>query len=176
MAVVMFKKAFGPKDEHEKDFSNHWSVRIVRRFFTVKADPCNGRLFIRENGKLMVTMSFLALVCIEASDILFAFDSMPAVAAVTRDPVVMFTCTMMAVAGLRALYFFLEAAATKLIHLEKAVAILLAYITFKIGLHVFHLKIPNEISFSVIVFIISCGVIASFIWPKPLKHSTGYSN
>src|SRR4051794_9896766 len=117
MALGMCKKAFKSGGEAEKtDFEANQAVRLARWLFPVKAELAGGRFFVREGGKLYITIPFLVVACVEWSDIMFAWDSMPAVAAVTKDPVVMYTSTMMAVLGLRALTFLLAAAARELHH------------------------------------------------------------
>ena len=169
MAFGMCKKAFKPAggEAESSDFESNTAVRFAKWLFPVKADLAGGKFFVREGGKLFITVPFLIVACVEWSDIMFAWDSMPAVAAVTKDPVIMYTATMMAVLGLRALTFLLAAAARELHHLEKAVAILLVYIALKIAidaLELFH--VPGLISFGIVLTCLACGILASLVWPN----------
>ncbi len=172
MAFGMCKKAFrGGGAASDADFEGNQAVRLAKWLFPVKAELAGGNFFVREGGKLFITVPFLVVVCVQWSDIMFAWDSMPAVAAVTKDPVLMYTATMMAVLGLRALTFLLAAAARELHHLEKAVAILLVYITLKIVVDALELvHVPGLVSFGIVLTCLACGVLASVIWP--LKEQT----
>lgn len=154
------------QDQDDPDYSQHWSVKLVRRFFPVEPSVADGKFFVRQGKKWAVTIPFLCLVCIEFVDVAFAFDSMPAIAAVVHEPPLMITGCLMAIAGLRALYFALLAAKNHLVHLEKAVIALLVYITIKIigsAWHWFH--ISPEINLLVIGIFVAAGVAASYIWP-----------
>ena len=173
MAFGMCKKAFRSSDEPETiDFEANQAVRFAKWLFPVKAELAGGRFFVREGGKLFITVPFLIVACVEWSDIMFAWDSMPAVAAVTKDPVIMYTATMMAVLGLRALTFLLAAAARELHHLEKAVAILLVYIALKIAVDALELfKVPGILSFSIVLTCLGGGILASLAWPNKSEET-----
>ena len=90
-----------------------------------------GRLVLTDaSGRLawFATPLFLCLVVVEVSDVLFAFDSVPAVIAVSREPLIVYSAMLFAILGLRTLYFVLEALKRYLVHLEKAVVVLLFFI------------------------------------------------
>lgn len=93
---------------------------------------------VAENGgtALKATPLFLCLVVVELSDIMFAFDSVPAIIAITHDPFLVYTSNIFAILGLRSMYFLLAAAKRYLRHLEKAVVAILAYIGVKMLLDV----------------------------------------
>lgn len=170
MAYFMLKKAFESDDEPEKDYSNHLSVRLTQKVFPVHSEIESGKFFVKKelNGRHRwhATPLFLCLVCIEVVDIGFAFDSMPAIAAVVRDPIIMWTATLMAVAGLRALYFALLGASNVLCHLEKAVAGLLVYIALKVTADAFHLfHIGHMENLAIISAFLGTGIVASLLWP-----------
>lgn len=165
-----YKMAF--KEDKDVDYSKHWSVRWTRWLIPVREDLADGKFFAKkDDGKggtrWAVTVPFLCLVCVEVVDVLFAFDSMPAIAAVCKDPVIMCTATLMAAAGLRALYFVILAAQHALCHLEKAVIALLVFIAVKVicaewGL--FH--ISNMWNLAIVGSFLLAGVLASFLWPE----------
>ncbi len=137
-------------------------VRIVRRFYPVCPDVHSGRFFLPWNGRRAVTPLLLALVLVETSDIMFAFDSIPAVFAVTRDPFLVFTSNIFAILGLRSLYFVLSGVMGKFRHLKTSLVFVLAYVGIKM-LASHHYPIPNLVSLTVIAAILGVGVLASVV-------------
>ena len=134
--------------------------------------PENNHPHAMKKGQWVATPLFLCLAVIELSDVLFAFDSVPAVIAVSKEPLMVYSAMMFAILGLRTLYFVLEALKGYLIHLEKAVVALLFFIAFKLGLsasnHFFHhgFDISPNASLVVVLVVLMCGVIASFVFPE----------
>jgi len=114
-------------DDEEEDYTKHWSVNMVKGFTKVNPSIESKRFFLRG-----VTPLFLCLVCIEVCDVMFAFDSMPVIVAVVRDPYLMITSSLWAAAGLRSLYFLLVAAQNKFWALDKAIMILLIFVSVKL--------------------------------------------
>ena len=148
-------------DDEEVDYTNHWSVNLVKRFAKVNPSIESHRFF-----SLGVTPLFLCLVCIEVCDMVFAFDSMPVIIAVVRDPYLMITASLWAAAGLRSLYFLLVAAQNKFWALDKAVMILLVFVSLKLIGSAFHLHLPNAISLGIVVTILAIGVVWSLARPQ----------
>jgi tellurite resistance protein TerC len=118
-------------EEEIVDYTDHFSVRFARRFFPVYPKVENHDFFINVNGVRHCTPLFLCIVVIMVADVMFAFDSVPAIIAVTQEPFLIYTSNIFAVLGLRCLFFVLSAAKRYLIHLEKAVIVILAYIGIK---------------------------------------------
>lgn len=137
-------------------------VRAVRRFYPVTSEFHGNKFFVIENGKRTATPLLLALVLVEASDIAFAIDSIPAIFAITRDPFIVFTSNVFAILGLRSLYFFLAGLMEKFKYLKVSLVFLLAYIGVKMML-VHHYPIPNDVSLAVIGGILSVGILASLM-------------
>lgn len=181
-AVMMLK---GGDDEEEiSDYSNHLAYKLVYKIFPVYPKLIGHSFFVRRNkienrdlisaksGLYVATPLFLCLCVIEVSDVVFAFDSVPAIIAVSLDPFIIYSAMIFAILGLRTLYFVLEALKDYLVHLEKAVIFLLFFIAFKLGLnatnHIFHhgYEISATTSLYVILIILSTGIIASFIFPQ----------
>ena len=158
---TVFKMWKSGDDDEEVDYSKHWSVNFVRRFSTVNPSIDSGRFF--SNG---VTPLFLCLVCIEVCDVIFAFDSMPVIVAVVRDPYLMITSSLWAAAGLRSLYFILIAAQNKFWALEKAVLFLLIFVSGKLIGNAFGFHLPNAISLVIVATILGAGVIWSLVFPR----------
>ncbi|MCR5084152.1 MAG: TerC/Alx family metal homeostasis membrane protein [Succinivibrionaceae bacterium] len=123
-------------------------------------------------GARLITPLFLCAVTIETTDVLFAFDSVPAVIAVSREPLVIYSAMMFAVLGLRSMYFVLDALRRYLIHLEKAVIALLFFIAIKLLGEAAHgiigqgFSIPTHVSLWVIALLLGAGVAASAIFPR----------
>lgn len=157
--------------EEVVDYSNHWSVRHTRRFIPIHPQLHGHDFFIRvqENGRKVwkATPLFLCLIVVEFSDIMFAFDSVPAIIAITHDPFLVYTSNIFAILGLRSMYFLLAAAKRYLRHLEKSVVIILAYIGIKMLLDVAGIiHISPMISLSVVVVLLTLGILASFLPQK----------
>lgn len=152
----------GGDDAEEVDYTTHWSVRMVRSVAKTNPSIASGRFF--SDG---VTPLFLCLFCIEVCDVVFAFDSMPVIIAVVRDPYLMITSSLWAAAGLRSLYFLLVAAQGLFWALDKAVMILLVFVAFKLIGSAFHIHLPNGISLSIVAFILIGGVLYSIYVKNP---------
>ena len=123
-------------------------------------------------GAWVATPLLLCLAVIEISDVMFAFDSVPAVIAVSREPLIVYSAMMFAILGLRTMYFVLEALKGYLVHLEKAVIVLLFFIAAKLALsatnHYLHhgLDISPLASLIVVIVVLLAGVVASLLYPE----------
>jgi tellurite resistance protein TerC len=135
-------------------------LRMLRRYVPVTADFHGQALFTRLAGRRFATPLFVALVLVESTDVVFAVDSVPAILAVSRDPFVVFSSNAMAILGLRALYFLLAGAQDRLVHLNKGLAVILAYVGIKmIVSEWFH--VPTLLSLGVIALVLAVTVWAS---------------
>jgi len=150
-----------------KDYSNHRAVRLTRKIFPIYPKIDSHNFFVRHKGVLSATPLFLALVCVEISDVAFAFDSVPAVIAVTRDPMLVYTSNIFAILGLRSLYFVLVAAKNQLVHLEKAVVGILVFIGVKMIAGTFGLMhLSPNVSLLIVIGGLTMGIVASLVFPK----------
>jgi membrane protein len=112
-------------------------------------------------------------MAIETSDVAFAFDSVPAVIAVTQEPLLVYAAMIFAILGLRSLYFILAVLTEYLVHLEKAVIALLFFIGIKMGIQSWNhsvfdtgIYISANVSLYIVLGVLFIGVIASFIFPE----------
>jgi len=113
------------------------------------------------DGRVLVTPLALCIIAVELSDILFAVDSVPAVFAVTNDPLIVYTSNILAILGLRSIYQVLAIAVSDLVYLEKAVAVILGFVGFKLGAGVAGVEIASTTSLAFIVGVLFVGVVAS---------------
>jgi len=124
--------------------------------------------FVREDGRRMITVLFLALLAIELTDVVFALDSIPAVLSITRNPFLAYTSNIMAVMGLRSLYFLLAHLLTKLRFLHYGLATVLAFAAFKM-LSAHWLNIGPIASLAVIVTVLAITILLSLAFKPALK-------
>ena len=148
----------------------HFVIRLARRFYPVTSGYRGKHFFVTEDGLKKATPLFLALLLVEASDVTFAVDSIPAIFAVTRDPFIVFTSNIFAILGLRSLFFVLAGMMERFRYLKYSLVFLLAYIGVKMMLQ-HHYPIPNVISLAVIGGILSVGVLASMLADKKPARS-----
>ena len=159
------------KDEKEHvDLEMNPAIKLAKRFFKVSPNYDGQKFFTVENGVKVATPLFLVLVFIEFTDLVFAVDSIPAIFAITTDPFIVFTSNIMAILGLRSLYFLLADIVDRFIYLKKGLAIILAFVGVKMllpdvsmWLTGVSVKIPTYISLAVILSILAISVIASLI-------------
>jgi tellurite resistance protein TerC len=141
-------------------------VRLFRRFIPVTRDYHEGHFFVRQQGAIMATPLFIALLVVEFTDLIFAVDSIPAIFAVTRDPFIVYTSNVFAILGLRSLYFALAGVLDKFHYLKFGLGLVLTFVGIKMLLGHTPWRIDTHISLAVIVLILTGSVIASLIWPK----------
>ena len=131
-------------------------LKWLRKHMRITPQLEGNKFFVRQNGVLCATPLFLVLILVEASDVIFAVDSIPAIFAVTTDPFIVLTANLMAILGLRAMFFLLSGAASKMHYLPYGLGAILIFIGFKmLMLDVFHMPIWISLSFIVIVLSIT---------------------
>jgi tellurite resistance protein TerC len=179
-AVILFcaaKMVFAGDNDAEVDYSKHWATRIVRKLFPVSDQMDGEKFFTIKNGVRVATPALVCVFVMEMVDVIFAVDSVPAVIAVTQEPLLVFSSMLCAILGLRALFFVLSVALKYLVHLEKAVIVVLVFVGVKLMYHPFaetlHAKvsflpahIDPTISMYIVLGTLGLGVIASLIFPE----------
>lgn len=144
---------------------NNWMVRITRRFIPV-VDKYEGQDFlVREGGRWKATPLFMALVAVEAMDIIFAVDSVPAVLAITRDTFIVYSSNVFAILGLRALYFALADILPRFRFLHQGLAAIVIFVGTKMVVSE-HFPISAVTSLIVIAIILSVTIATSLIFPR----------
>ncbi|AMW80268.1 hypothetical protein AMD27_16110 [Acinetobacter sp. TGL-Y2] len=146
-------------------------LKWLRKHMRITPQLEGNKFFVRQNGVLWATPLFLVLILVEASDVIFAVDSIPAIFAVTSDPFIVLTANLMAILGLRAMFFLLSGAASKMHYLPYGLGLILVFIGFKmLMLDVFHM--PIWISLGFIVITLAITAILSIRHSKKYKETT----
>lgn len=160
--LVFTAVRFLAERDRERSLEESVVLRVVRRVIPITEGFEGQRLLLRRDGRLLATPLLAVLVLIEATDIVFAIDSVPAVFSVTRDAFVAFTSNAMAILGLRSLYFLLAGAAARFRFVKPALAAILAFVGAKmLASNLF--EIPATASLIVIAGILAIGVAASVL-------------
>ncbi|HBO6963448.1 TPA: TerC/Alx family metal homeostasis membrane protein [Pseudomonas aeruginosa] len=188
-AVMMLRS--GDDDDEEEDYSQHIAYRFASKLFPVWPKLYGHNFFVNRNqlqvelqkpenkGMTLVqkgfwfsTPLFLCVCVVEISDVLFAFDSVPAIIAVSKEPLIVYSAMLFAILGLRTMYFVLEALKRYLVHLEKAVIALLFFIAGKLALnatnHIWHhgYSIDPNTSLAIVMGVLAIGIVASVLFPE----------
>ena len=161
------KMSFHKEDENS-DIQESKMYKIISKYFHVTKEIRGEHFFVKENGKHYITPLFFALLIIETMDVIFAFDSIPAIFLITQDVFVVYTSNIFAILGLRALYFLLAAAVNSFAYLKPALSVILIFIGSKIFLPYIGITISSVQSLSITFSIIGIGIIASLLKPKRL--------
>ncbi|NBU96620.1 MAG: TerC family protein [Spirochaetia bacterium] len=188
-AVKMFlHKEADTEEEFNPETSR--TFRFLKKFIPMTDRVEGTSFFIRKEGKLLATPMFVVLILIELSDVMFAFDSIPAVFSVSQNPFIVYTSNIFAILGLRSLYFMISGVMDLFEYLQTGVSVILGFVGIKMllplgseylvgtivsndSIWVSHEKfhIPISISLSVIVGILMISILASL--PKYLQKKDG---
>ena len=153
--------------EEESNVEDMALLKWLRKHVPITQSLQGNKFFVREQGKLWITPLFVVLILVEFSDVIFAVDSIPAIFAITTDPFIVLSANLMAILGLRAMFFLLSGAAAKMHYLPYGLGIILLFIGFKmLMLDVFHM--PVWISLGFIAVVLSITAYMSIQYAK--KH------
>lgn len=162
-AKLLKKRDIGPHPE------NNRLVQWLRRHLPLTSDYHGQQFFVHEGGRRMVTPLLLVLVTVEATDLVFAVDSIPAIFAVTTDPFIVFTSNIFAILGLRALYFLLADWMGRFHYLKHGLGLVLIFVGAKMLIEHW-VEVPIELSLAVVAGLIG-GSIALSWWR--FRHEAG---
>lgn len=163
LVITGIRMAFDKGDEVNPE--QNLLVRAFRKVFPVKDKYYDENFFIVEEGRRYATLLFIVLIIVEATDILFAVDSIPAVFAVTQDPFIVYTSNIFAILGLRSLYFALAGIMNLFHYLKFGLSVILSFIGVKMLIMDIY-KIPTAWALGFVVFVLIASIIASKIWPQ----------
>lgn len=128
----------------DEEYEENAFIRFVRRIFPVTPSYVGDRMTIVQNGRRMITPMAIVMLAIGSTDLLFAFDSIPAIFGLTQEPYIVFTANAWALLGLRQLYFLLGGLLERLVYLSYGLAFILVWIGIKLVIHAMH---KNEVPF-----------------------------
>lgn len=160
------------RDEAPTPPARHPVVRLVRRFLPVVGEHRGTSFFVREGGRWHATPLLLALVVVEVGDVVFAADSIPAVLAITTDPIVVFTSNILAVLGLRSLFFAIRGLVERFHYLKAGVSLVLVFVGAKM-LFAPILHVSTPVSLLVIAGVLGAAMGASSIRAVRLAREGG---
>ena len=143
-------------------------IRLIRKVVPVTNTMEDDSFFKRINGRIWATPLFVCLAFVEVTDIVFAIDSVPAIFAITKEPLIVFTSNIFAILGLRSLYFLLAGAMDKFHLLKVGLAFILVFVGLKmVWLNdAFGGKFPIGWSLGIICFLLVASIVASLAFPK----------
>ncbi|WP_371499821.1 TerC family protein [Kitasatospora sp. NBC_00374] len=155
--------------EEDEEFEENRLLKTIERHFP-STDKYHGtKLFIRENGRRLMTPMLIVMLAIGTTDVLFALDSIPAIFGLTQDPYIVFTANAFALMGLRQLYFLIGGLLKKLVYLSYGLSVILGFIGVKLVLHALHesgVHVPEigiPLSLGFIVAVLAVTTMASLI-------------
>lgn len=152
--------------ESEFDPKKSKMFRFMKKLFPVSYKMDGDKFFIKRMGVKAATPLFVALIIIELTDILFALDSIPAILAITADPFIVFSSNILAILGLRSMYFLISRMLTKFRYINYSLVVILAFVGVKMILS-HNVEIPEWLSLGVIGVSLASGIIASVVIPDP---------
>jgi tellurite resistance protein TerC len=146
---------------------NHWLFKYLSMHFPIQNQYSGSHFVIRQSKKLFFTPLLVVLIMVEFTDLIFAFDSIPAVFAVTRDPLIVFFSNIFAIIGLRSLFFLLRKVVHMFHYLKIGIAFLLMFIGIKLLLHtwLYNIGFKTIYSLYIIILILALSIGASLLFP-----------
>ena len=166
-AILIYSayKMYTSTDE-EVDPDKNPVVNFFKKFMPVTSRFDGEKFFIRRMGIRAATPLFIALLVVETTDIMFAFDSIPAIFAITTDPFLVFTSNIFAILGLRSLYFVLASILDKFRFLQLGLTLILAFVGVKMILIAQDIHLPDLVSLGVIVLVLVGSIVLSMLLPE----------
>ena len=151
------------KKKDSTDPNNNVVVRVAKKSFRVTDEIKDNSFFVKKDGLNYMTPLFLTLLVIESSDLIFAVDSIPAILAVSQDRFIVYTSNIMAILGLRSLYFSVSGIMDYFRYLKVGLAFVLTFVGAKMLLSFFGIEIQILFSLMVIIGIIVLSILASLV-------------
>ncbi len=163
------------KDDDQPELGNNIVLQTVRRFVPVTTQLHGPKFFVIEKGRKVATPLFLTLILLEASDIVFAVDSVPAIFALTQEPLIVFTSNIFAILGLRSMYFLLAGAVHRFHLLRYGLAVILVFIGLKMAWlnDVYEGHFPTGLSLGIIFGVLTVSIGFSLAFPRKPPVASG---
>ncbi len=161
-------KLLSNKKEEHIDFKKNKVVKFAHKILPFTDSHHGGKFFVRQNGKFYFTSLFMIVLLVEATDIIFAVDSIPAVFSISQNMFVVFTSNIFAIMGLRALFFLIENVLHKFHHLQKGLAFILIFIGLKMVAGIFGIHLSSVLSLGIIMFALVSSIVLSILFPKKI--------
>jgi tellurite resistance protein TerC len=154
----------------EEDISRMWVVRLITRFLPFSKEFSGSDFFVKQGTRWLATPLFLVLVVVDFVDVVFAFDSIPAILAITQDRFIVFTSNIFAILGLRSIFFAVSGLMQYCRYLSYGLALILIFVGCKMLLaDVYHITI--QASLAVVGLVLVVTVVASLINPLPKEEA-----
>jgi len=152
-------------DDEDFDPKNSWVFRQIKKVYPITGNIQGNQFFVKRMGVKAATPLFVALIVIELTDILFALDSIPAILAITADPFIVFSSNILAILGLRSMYFLVSRMLDKFRYINYSLVIILAFVGLKM-LFSSYIHLPEWVSLTVISVSLIGGIVASLSIPE----------
>ena len=154
--------------EERIEARDHWLVKFLSKHFSIYPDFIQHHFWKRIDGKFFLTPLLIVLILIEFTDVIFAFDSIPAIFSITTDPYIVFFSNIFAIIGLRSLFFLLIKVVDLFHYLKVGISFLLAFVGFKLIFHSWldAIGYKNVYSLIIIAATLTISILASVIFPE----------
>ncbi|HZW78129.1 MAG TPA: TerC family protein [Flavobacteriaceae bacterium] len=160
LLITAFKMLFSKEEAKDpKDFKIY---KWIKKVYPVTHQIVGDKFFVRKMGIKFATPLFVALIIVELTDVFFAIDSIPAILAITADPFIVFSSNILAVMGLRSMFFLIAGMLDKFRYISYSLVIILAYVGIKMLIS-HHVDIPEWLSLGIIFLSLGGGILASVI-------------
>lgn len=168
------KMVFDDSSDEKIDPGKHPVVRFLSKIMRVYPRYVGGHFIIKKEGLLYITPLFIALMVVEFTDVVFAFDSVPAIFSITKDPYIVFFSNIFAIMGLRSLFFLLSNIMHLFHYLKFGLGFLMLFIGLKMMFHDWMMSwgMTTEGSLYIILGILALSILASIIFPKPKQDDS----
>lgn len=147
-------------DDDDFDPKNSFVFKMIKKIYPVSSNMNGHDFFVKSMNVNAATPLFVALIVIEITDILFALDSIPAILAITADPFIVFSSNILAILGLRSMYFLVSRMLEKFRYINYSLVVILAFVGLKM-LFSHYIELPEWVSLAVISVALASGVLAS---------------
>ena len=157
-------------DDSEFNPKNSWVFRQIKKLYPITSDMHGHDFFVKRMGVTAATPLFVTLVIIELTDVLFALDSIPAILAITADPFIVFSSNILAILGLRSMYFLISRMLEKFRYINYSLVVILAFVGIKM-LFSHQIELPEWVSLAVISVSLIAGIVASLLITEKEENS-----